>query len=264
MPSSARRAAVRAPMPQIAVTGRSPIVGIHVRRVSASDAAGLGEPGRRLGLQLGLADPDRAATAACRSSPSPARRGRTPRGRRCATPRNASSQPHTSTTTPERPQRRHHLGRRRVVGGAVRRQEHGVGAPARRPCRAASPSGPRTHAPRTTPSPPPGAAGSGRRRRPRRPAGRQLRPPQHLDRGQELVEVDVQDPRARSCCHRERWFPGGHHHTRWHAGSVWSAARSAALGGHETRCGRRFGPYGPDSAPTPNVWLSPISATHDR
>ena len=87
--------------------------------------------------------------------------------------------------------------RRRVVGRAVRRQEHGVGAPAGAPRRAACPSAPRTPAPRTTPWPPPAAAGSGRRRhRPRRAPG-QLGAAQHLDRGEELVEVDVQDPRRR-------------------------------------------------------------------
>ena len=97
---SARRAAVRAPMPHRAVTGRSPIVGNHVVRGEPGDAAGLGEPGRRLRLQLGLADAHRAASARSpRATRVLHRLGPAPPGRRCGRPTNASSQPHTSTTT---------------------------------------------------------------------------------------------------------------------------------------------------------------------
>ena len=45
----------------------------------------------------------------------------------------------------------------------------------------------------------------------------QLWPAAHLDRCEELVEVDVQHPVARRHGAFERWFTMAHHHPRWHA-----------------------------------------------
>ena len=84
------------PMPQIAVTGLAPIVGIHSATCQPGDTSRLGEPGRRLGQQARVADADRArqpvvaATFALTSSANAS-------GSSVVTPMNASSQPHTST-----------------------------------------------------------------------------------------------------------------------------------------------------------------------
>ena len=132
MPSFARPArGPRADAPD-AVTGRSPIVVIHVAARQAGHASRLGEPGRRLRLQ--------PASRRCRRRTSGRSRRSTVRftarasasGSSVCAPRNASSQPHTSTTTGNDRSVRHHARRRRVVGGPVRRQEHRVRTQPRR------------------------------------------------------------------------------------------------------------------------------------
>ena len=122
----------------------------------------------------------------------------------------ASSHPHSSTGTPSDRRAAITCCRGRVVGGVVRRQEHGVRAP-----RSAVRSGmPGAHPER------PGLVG--RRRHhlagpgrvavaadDHRPAG-QLGPAQDLDGGEELVEVDVQDPVLRGRLLGRRRPPLGH------------------------------------------------------
>ena len=170
-PSSASRAAVRSPMPQIAVTGRSPITSNHCDAGQAGDAARLGEAGRGLGGQPRVADPDRARERGLGEHAG------LDVGGQCfgVVGRGADERlvpaPHLDDHV-ERPQRRHHLGRGRVVGGPIVRQEHGVGALARTPSPAACPTAPRTPGPRTRRSPRPDAAGAGCRRRRRSPAVR--------------------------------------------------------------------------------------------
>ena len=155
---------VRVPMPQSAVTGRWPIVPIHVRRVSTATPPGLpAEPGRRLRLQLRLADAHRAGQAGLGQQPRLHGSGQLPRDRRCGRRRTLRPTPTarrrpgtTGGSVGHRPRRCGVVGR--PVGWQV----------ARRPgtLRAASRSGipertPKARASRTTPSPRPAAAGSG-------------------------------------------------------------------------------------------------------
>ena len=165
--------AVRAPMPQIAVTGRSPIVAIQVRRVSRATPPGLANPVAVLACSRVSPMPTAHDRPRLVERPAPADRvGDAPPGRRCAAPTKASSQPHTSTDQPNDRSAAITSRRGGVVGRVVRREEHGVGAAPPRLAPAACPSARRTPAPRRTPWRRPGAAGPGRRRRRRRPAAR--------------------------------------------------------------------------------------------
>ena len=119
-PSSASRSAVRcADAPD-----RRDRPGAHRRRSTSragqpGDATGLGEPGRRLRLQPGLADADRARQPGLVEHRAPARPRRAPRDRRCRRRRT----PRPSPT----PRRRPGTSRsaaitsrgRRLVGGLV-------------------------------------------------------------------------------------------------------------------------------------------------
>ena len=170
-PSSARRAAVRSPTPQMAVTGRAPIVGIHSARLRRATPRGLAAPGGGLRQQAGLADADRAV------QPGALEHGRLHRaGQRLGivglgTDERLVPPPHLDDDR-ERTQRGHHLRRRGVVGGVVGRQEHGRRAPSERLRSAPSPSARRGRGPRRRRWPPPGAGDGGCRRHRRRPAGR--------------------------------------------------------------------------------------------
>ena len=212
MPSSPRRAAVRVPIPQMAVTGLTPIVGIQSRRIMRATPPGLANPVAVLASRRVSPMPtahDRPVVAATLALISPASAS----GSSVVAPRKASSQPHTSTVTGERAQRRHHLRRRGVVGRSVGCQEDCFGTP---------PQGLAERHPRADPE------GARLVRRcgddlawpmwvsiaadDHRQSG-ELRPAAHLDGGEELVEVDVQHP-TRSC------LASGHQYPRWHAGVV--------------------------------------------
>ena len=190
---SASRCAVRSPMPHSAVTGRSPIVSIHVRRVSRATPAWLGEPRGRLGLQPGLADAHRAAESGLGPHPLLHRPGQL-LGRRGDGPDEGFvPSPHLDHHG-ERPEGRHDPRRCRVVRRSVGREEHRVGAlPGRQAERhaRAHPEGSRLV-----------GRGGHHLARPggvpvttdhHGPAG-ELGAPEDLHRGQELVEVDVEDP----------------------------------------------------------------------
>ena len=132
----------------------------------------------------------------CARRRSPEHDVRTPTGSAVRTPTHASSQPHSSTGPPKRSKRGHHLGGRGLVGGPVERKEDRVGALAQ--------GGAQGHAGVDARSP---RLVRRRRHDLTRPRGvaiatdddrptTELGSPQHLDRGEELVEVDVQDPLA--------------------------------------------------------------------
>ena len=90
---------MRPPMPQTAVTGRSPMVSIHVRRVSVATPPGLANPVAVLACSLVSPIPTEHRSPVAANT-----RRLKPTGERLRvvgrTPTNASSQPHTSTTTP--------------------------------------------------------------------------------------------------------------------------------------------------------------------
>ena len=99
MPSAARRWAVRSPMPQIAVTGRSPIVGSHSARVSVAMPPGLANPVAVLAWSFVSPMPTAHDSCVASRTAAPARRGPARWGSVGRVPRNASSHPSTSTTT---------------------------------------------------------------------------------------------------------------------------------------------------------------------
>ena len=131
MPRAASLATVFWPIPQIASGGRSPRAANHVAVVRRPDSRGLAEPRRDLGLQLVVADADRAVQAVAALT-SAARPRAKPSGSSVSTPTNASSQPSTSTGAPGLPQHGHHPVRDLVVGVGVHGQEHAVRAALRR------------------------------------------------------------------------------------------------------------------------------------
>lgn len=90
---------MRAPMPQMAVTGRCPIVAIHVRRVRRATPPGLAKPVAVLACNLLSPMPtahDSRVTASTRWRTAWASAS----GSALRTPMKASSQPHTSTGRP--------------------------------------------------------------------------------------------------------------------------------------------------------------------
>ena len=191
-----RRAVLR-PIPHSASVGRSPITSNQVSVGEPVHAARLAEVGGDLGLELVVADPHRAVQPGALEDRRPhvlanasrvvglARRG-TPRPSRA--PRRARRSERSVSMT---------CADARVVGLVVDRQEHRVGARSRRRCAAACRTRRRSarasyDAVATTPR----SVGSPR---PPTTTGQpgQLGVAEHLDRGDELVEVDVQHPAAR-------------------------------------------------------------------
>ena len=174
MPSAPRRRAIRGPMPQIAVTGRAPIVGIHSRRVSRATPPGLANPVAVFACSL-----DSPIPTAHDSPVSTSSRALSSSGERLRiVGRDADERlvpPELLDGHVHRPQRRHHPRptppRRPACPTAGTRRPGSAGRRSRAACRSAR----RTPAPRTTPSPPPAAAGAGCRRRRPRPAARRAR-----------------------------------------------------------------------------------------
>ena len=160
-PSSASRRAVRSPMPQIAVTGRSPMRRpSRSARVEPGDAAGLGEAGGRLGLSLRLADADRARQPGRREDPRLIDAASASGSSVARADERLVPAPHLDDHR-ERPQRGHHLAptpRRRPAGRTAGTRRRGT---ARAAVAAACPSARRTPGPRTTPWPRPAGAGRG-------------------------------------------------------------------------------------------------------
>ena len=121
---------MRLPMPHSSVTGRCPMTIIQFADDSRNTLLGrrLREAGRHLRALLGLADPDRTGQLGLGRGPGP--------GASCASASGSASvgPEHGLVPAPdldgmtERAQRGHHLGTGRVVGGMVRRQEHGLRA----------------------------------------------------------------------------------------------------------------------------------------
>ena len=171
---------------------RSPMTSNHVSSVSRKTPAGLPKPVASLACSLFCPMP----TVQSRSVASRTRRWMSRAiglGIVGSMPRNASSQPSTSTTASSSSQRGHHSRGRRVVGVAIDRQEHRLRTPSRR----------RTKRQTRVNAELPGLVGRRADDAPLRriavaadddrPAA-QLRTAQHLDRGDELVQVDVQHP----------------------------------------------------------------------
>ena len=98
IPASARRRAVRSPMPQMSVTGRSPIVVIHESRVSSAMPPGFAKP-----VAVFAWSRVRPMPTAQLRPVSASTRSRTARARSAGwwvrAPRKASSHPISSTTT---------------------------------------------------------------------------------------------------------------------------------------------------------------------
>ena len=90
---------MRSPMPQSAVTGRSPIVSNHVARVSVAIPPGLAKPVAVFACSLVSPIPTAQLSLVAGQHALLHGRAPSPPGRRCVAPTNASSQPPTSTTT---------------------------------------------------------------------------------------------------------------------------------------------------------------------
>ena len=197
MPSPARRCAVRSPMPQIAVTGRSPMVGSHSSRVSVAMPPGLANPVAVLAWSFVSPMPTAQESSVAVAHRLPARPGRGRAGSSVVGAEERLVPPQHLDHDGQRAQGGHHLGGGGVVGRVVGRE----GTPRRgNVARAVIERHARVHAE--------GACLVGRGghhlARPggvtvaaddHRPPG-ELGPAPHLHGREELVEVHVQDPRV--------------------------------------------------------------------
>ena len=191
---------MRSPMPQIAVTGRSPIVAIQSRRVRRAMPPGLANPVAVFACSFVSPMPmahERRVTSRTRwRIDGASASGSSVRG----TDERLVPAPHLDRDG-ERPQRGHHLGRRGVVRRVVRRRGTRRRGTAAVLWRAASPSARRTPAPRRTRWRRPGGDGSGRRHRRRRravrpaPAGAAPRRRPGTDPGRRAGSTSVAPPR---------------------------------------------------------------------
>src|SRR5262245_31919758 len=98
MPSSPRWAAMRPPMPQTAVTGRSPIVSSHIRCVRVAIPPGFANPVAVLAWSFVSPIPTAQVRPVSSNNRSFTARAR-PSGSSVSAPITASSHPHSSTTT---------------------------------------------------------------------------------------------------------------------------------------------------------------------
>ena len=190
------------------------------------------------------------------------RAGRGASGSAVRAPTKASSQPHSSTGAPERSQRGHHLvptPRRRRGGPTAGTRRRGTGAapsrsgmPERTPnARASYDAVATTWRGRVGSPSPPTTTG--------RPA--QLGSAQHLDGGQELVQVDVQHPVA--LARRHRAHRRSNRHPRQSAtpsrGSSWNVAEFVPRSAPPAR-GPLPAVHAPSAGP-PRAWLARTSCS---